>query len=280
MKFSVFTVMMPEYDPQEGIALLKELGYDGVEWRVTHPNYRTDQAPAYWGNNRCTIDIATIDAQAKSLGAMVANAGLQVAALGTYLGCGDLEDIERAMRAAAEMGCPRIRVSPAAYDRKVGYPRLFAESLAGYIEVERLARKYNVQACLEIHMGNICSSPSLAHRLISHFDPRYVGAILDPGNMVYEGYEDWRMGIELLGPYLTHVHLKNAAWAPVGQRPGGEVEWKASAAALDAGVVDFRRLFDDLRAVGYEGYGSFEDFSDTGSTREKLARNIAYVRSI
>ena len=279
-RYSVFTVMMPEYTPEEAVALLRDLGYDGVEWRVTAPNYRPDVAPSYWGNNRCTIDALTADTQAARLGTLTRSAGLEVPSLGTYMAYTDLEAIERAMRAAAEMGCPRLRVSPPHYDRDVGYPRLYAESLGGYVEVQKLARKYHVQACLEIHMGNICSSPSLALRLLAHFDPRYIGAILDPGNMVYEGYEDWRMGMELLGPYLAHVHIKNSQWIPTGTRPTGETEWQASAAALDKGIVDFRQFMADLRAVGYEGWCSFEDFSAFDSTRGKLSRDIAYMRSL
>lgn len=280
MKHAVFTVMLPEYEPGEALNLLRELGYDGVEWRVTKPNAQAGLPPSYWSNNRCTLDIATIDRDAVAVGRLVRAAGLETAALGTYMGLGDLGDVERAMRAAAEMGCPRIRVSPLRYDRAVGYARLFARSLEGYIEVERLSRKYGVQACLEIHLGNICSSPSLARRLVEHLDPRHIGVILDPGNMVYEGYEEWRMGMELLGPYLTHVHIKNAQWSVVGRRPTGEPEWKASAAALDQGVIDMHQLMTDLRAVGYDGWLSQEDFSETGTTREKLARNIAYLRTL
>lgn len=33
MKYGVFSVSMPEYDPEETLKVLKELGYDGVEWR-------------------------------------------------------------------------------------------------------------------------------------------------------------------------------------------------------------------------------------------------------
>ena len=280
MRFAVFTVMLPEYNPAEAAELLQEMGYDGVEWRVTTPSFDPEQKPSYWANNRCTVDIATVDREAAELAALTRQAGLATPALGTYMDYRDTEAIARAMRAAAAMGCPRIRVSPPRYDRAVGYKKLFAEALDGYVQVEQLAKQYGVQACLEIHMGNICSSPSLAHRLVSHFDPGYIGAILDPGNMVYEGYEDWRMGMELLGPYLSHVHLKNAGWSTVGRKETGEVQWGAHAAAIDEGVVDVRLLMNDLRAVGYDGYCSFEDFSESGTTREKLARNIAYVRTL
>ncbi|MHB0858069.1 MAG: sugar phosphate isomerase/epimerase family protein [Anaerolineae bacterium] len=272
--------MMPEYSPEEAVSLLAEMGYDGVEWRVTRPNAQPDLPPSYWSNNRCTVDIASIDREADALSLLTRSAGLEMPALGTYLGCHDLDDIERAMRAAAGMGCPRLRVSPPRYDRAVGYRRLFAEALSGYVEVQELARRYGVQACLEIHMGNICSSPSLAERLLVHLDPRYIGVILDPGNMIYEGYEDWRMGMELLGPYLSHVHLKNTQWLAVGQRDTGETDWRASAATMDRGIIDMRLFMDDLRAVGYNGFCSFEDFSDSGSTPEKLRRNLEYMHAI
>lgn len=280
MKFAVFTVMMPEYTPEEAVSQLKELGYDGIEWRVTSPNYDATKPLNYWANNRCTVDIADIDAQASRLASLMSAAGLQTCALGTYMGIHQLDDIDRAMRAAAEMGCPRIRVSPPAFNAEIGYHRLLGEALQAYVDVQALARKYGVQACLEIHMGNICSSPSLASMLVRNFDPRYIGVILDPGNMVYEGYEDWPLGIELLGPYLAHVHLKNSQWVIRGKRDSGEPVWKTEAAATDQGVIDMRRFMDSLRAAGYDGFCSFEDFSATGSTREKLERNIRYIRSI
>jgi len=280
MKYAVFTVMMPEYSPEEALRALRDAGYDGVEWRVTRPNPQTASGPSYWGYNRCTIDIATVDQEAPRLARLAREAGLATPALGTYMGYADLDDIERAMRAAVELGCPRMRVSPPRYDRAIGYPTLFGQALTGYVAIEKLARKYGVQVCLEIHMGNICSSPSLAWKLIHHFDPRYIGAILDPGNMIYEGYEDWRLGMEVLGPYLAHVHIKNSLWRAVGARPTGETEWQAAAAALDKGIIDFCQFLADLRAVGYDGWLSFEDFSDSGATLDKLQRNIAYIKSL
>ena len=78
-----------------------------------------------------------------------------------------------------------------------------------------------MEANIETHFGNIAASASLAHRLVSQFDPQFIGVVYDPGNMVYEGYECWRTGFELLGPYLHEVHAKNATWVPVDKVPEG-----------------------------------------------------------
>ena len=44
----------------------------------------------------------------------------------------------------------------------------------------------------------ISCSAGLAHRLVNGFDPDHIGVLFDPGSMVHEGYESYRMGMELL----------------------------------------------------------------------------------
>ncbi|MFB0545645.1 MAG: sugar phosphate isomerase/epimerase family protein, partial [Anaerolineae bacterium] len=137
-----------------------------------------------------------------------------------------------------------------------------------------------VKVNLEIHMTYITPSAALAHRLVSHFDPRYIGVIYDPGNMVREGYEAWRLGLELLGPYVSHVHVKNAAWEPAGQEEDGTQRWEAREAPLWKGLVNWRQVLAELRIAGYEGYLSLEDFSIAQPTREKLAADLAYLKRL
>ena len=60
-------------------------------------------------------------------------------------------------------------------------------------------------------------APDLYYGITSRFT---LGIIHDVGNMVYEGYERYEMGLSILGPYLAHVHVKSAApasfWLLVG----------------------------------------------------------------
>ena len=59
--------------------------------------------------------------------------------------------------------------------------------------------RHGVRALVEIHMGTIVPSASAAAQFCSRFDPRHVGVIHDAGNMVFEGFERYRMGLEVLG---------------------------------------------------------------------------------
>lgn len=68
MKFGVFSVSMPEYGIEESVRLLKELGYDGVEWRVAEmPEKEPENVPfalRYWACNKSTLELRSIEAEA------------------------------------------------------------------------------------------------------------------------------------------------------------------------------------------------------------------------
>ncbi len=278
-KYSVFTVMMPEYDLATAARLLREMGYDGVEWRVHNVPDQLPEKPDFWRGNRATIDLQTIDKRASEIKKLSEDQGLEIVALGTYLSYRLLDDVKRCMEAARTMGCQSIRVSAPKYDGSINYHDMYEEAVDGYGQVEELAREFGVRANVEIHHGSICSSASLAYRLVSNFDPDHIGVILDPGNMIFEGYENWQLGLELLGPYVAFVHVKNSAILPGGELEDGTKQWKTQVVPIKEGFVNWRELFMAMNKAGYVGWLSIEDFAP-GDTKTKLAGNLAYLKSI
>lgn len=272
MKLAVFTVMLPDLNPEEAAKELKAAGYDGVEWRVSSiPETLKQEPPSFWGNNLCSFSPTLEEAQrAKTLSGA---AGLATPNIGTYIALGDLEAVQQAMSFAQTLGCPQFRVSLNTFSGN--YARHFADAKAFLADVESLVKAQGLKALLEIHHRSIIPSASAVERLVSHFDPRYVGVIHDAGNMVHEGFEDYLLGLEILGPYLAHVHIKNARFEP--QDKG---IWKALWSPLENGVVDFYNLFSALKAVGYEGWLALEDFSQTRPSREALRHNLAFIKTI
>ena len=155
------------------------------------------------------------------------------------------------------------------YDGSRPYPDLYEQAVRDFAAVAKLAAQFGVQACLEMHMNIITPSAGLAHRVVSHFDPAHVGVIFDPGNMVVEGFENYQMALELLGPYLSHVHAKNCAWTKTGEEDD-VAQWKWEMVAVRQGQTNWPEVMRALEKVGYDGWFSFEDFS-TGDTRSKLS---------
>lgn len=277
-KYSVFTVMIPEYRVEEVPKVLASYGYDGVEWRVAERREPVGR-PNYWTANRATLNEENILEEARLAARLCRDAGLEVSALAPYLSPDSGEArIRRVMEAARIMDCNKVRVSVPRYDGSVNYRKLFEKSVEDYRLVEKLSEEMGVKSLVEIHMGCICPSASAAYRFVSNFDPENVGVILDPGNMVVEGFENWTLGVELLGEYLAHVHVKNAVWREAGERHGAKL-WRADMCPLREGLVSWEDVLKALNKAGYRGWLSFEDFSDQPSD-VKLRDNLAFMKSL
>lgn len=275
MKFGVFTVMLPDLAPETAVAALRTTGYEGVEWRVTSvPASVRHEPPSFWGNNLCTLTPTPENAQRGR--ELAVGAGLEIPNLGTYIAVGDLPAVENAMQLAATAGAPAVRLGVARNDQPGDVHTLFAQSRAFLQKVESLSRRHHVKAMIEMHHGTLAASASAARRLVDGFDPACIGVIHDCGNMVFEGYEDYQRGMELLGPYLAHVHVKNAAY----ERPAAGGVWRARWAPLQDGVVDFSALFAALRSVGYAGWVVVEDFSQAYDSHTALRENLAFLRRV
>lgn len=279
MNLSVFTVSTPDLTPQQLIETAKEVGLQGIEWRYkdTPEEVRKD-SPSFWGNNLCTIEPSSVtDEELDAISESVRSHGLTTLALAPYLTTGDIEGTELAMKHASRLGAKMVRVGVPRYDRSENYNDLFKQEIAYLEQVQELSKTYGVKAVIETHHVTIAPSASLAHRIVSGFDPDHIGVLYDPGNMVYEGYENYRMGLELLGPYLAHVHVKNAAWVP-GEKP--EDPWTCRMVGMDRGIVDWLQVLKDLKAVGYDGWFGVEDFSNMYSSKEMMQKFVTWFQAL
>jgi sugar phosphate isomerase/epimerase len=278
MRYSVFTVCLPDVRVEEAVDRLAEWGYDGVEWRVV--NQQPAQTPGFWAGNRCTVSFDEVLDRADELRIRCEKAGLAISGVASYVKCDDVKGVERALEAAARMGAPQARVGVPGYDGSVHYRKLFDEARSQYVRVEKLAAKRGVRANIELHMGNITPSASAGYRFMEGMDPAHVGVIYDPGNMVVEGFENWKLGLELLGDYLAMVHVKNAAWKVGDRGPQGQQRYQREWTALDEGQVDWAEVMKGLKSRGYDSWLSVEDFSTGRPTARKLCDDLGFLKGL
>ncbi|MDF2924265.1 MAG: xylose isomerase [Paenibacillaceae bacterium] len=279
MKLSVFTVVTPDLTPEQLVDAAKDAGIDGIEWRFKGiAEEAKNQAPSFWGNNLCSIDPELPQDSMLVYKNLTESRGLEVVSVTPYLNVDDLDATEHVFSTAKLLGAKMIRVGVAGYDGTAPYPALYEKTVRYLKEAERLAKQYGVKGIVETHHNTISPSAGLAHRLVSHCDPDHIGVLFDPGNMVHEGYENLKMGLELLGPYLAHVHVKNTHWVTDGQRADGTVNWKSDWAPMGGGIIDFAKVLEYLKQVGYDGYLGIEDFSKQYESRELLKQYAKFVK--
>lgn len=281
MRFSATTVMIPDYDLEETARLLAELGYDASEWRVRRiPSEQRDKPYSPWGNVKNDLTPEKLVAAPQALVDVSRRYGLAIAGLATNVSADQTDDIRRIAEGCAACGAPFFRVgAPDRYPGDGNYHDLFDRAVKAYKKAIEITRSYGVRIVVEIHRGTLTVSASLAHRLVSCFDPKDIGVIYDLSNMTMEGFECARLGIELLGPYLAHVHAGGHSPIPKETRPDGEVVWGWEGVSLAAGLMDYEQCLRELKTTGYTGCVSLEDFRAL-PTRDKLAEGIGYFHAV
>lgn len=285
MKLSVFTVATPDMTPKELVKAVSAAGIEGIEWRYKGiPEQAKAENPSFWGKNLASIDPAGTNDDIIAVRTLTAEEGLTSIALVPYLSVTDLASTEQAFEAARILGASMMRVGVPSYNRTENYRELYKQADAYLSEVQNMAQTYGIKALVETHHGTIAPSASLAYRLVSRFDPNHVGVLYDPGNMVHEGFENYRMGLEMLGPYLAHVHVKNAVWkekeSAASPADSKESVYECSWSPLNSGIVTWSQVLEDLISVDYKGYLGIEDFSQSLSSEEMLKNFSHHIRTL
>jgi sugar phosphate isomerase/epimerase len=281
MKIGIFTVSMPDYTPIEALKKAAELGYDGLEWRVTTDTGDRSK-PSFWSGNRAGMTPDEVIGQADELKAKAAECKIEMPSLGTYIACDDLDAVDLNMRAAVALGAKSLRVGPLGHDWETpgDFKKRLAETQKQYAEVAKLAEKHGVRALIETHMNQLGCTVTKALRILDGLDPKHVGIMWDPGNQVYEGRELYHMAIEDAGAYLGEVHVKNARWVAGERGASGELAWTCEAAPLKDGQVNWPEVFGTLKRHGYEGWLFLEDFSTEAPLDQRLEENLKWLRSL
>ncbi len=276
MRFAVFTASTPDWTPEEVVRHLSEQGWDGVEWRIT------DQAPAdpagFWAGNRATWPLDGLEASLRAIAELTRGAGLEFSSMGGYVGCADHENVDRMLAATAALSARQVRITMPRTGPS-DYRTLFAAARRDLERAVSRAAHLGVKVLVELHHETIVPSASAAFRLVDGLDPEHVGVIHDFGNLLVEGYEATPAALQLLGPYLAHVHVKNPRWIADEPEADGTVRWRHEWAPLREGVGDIGAYLRDLHDVGYDGWIVSEDFSTDVPLEQRLRDNLAYLRA-
>lgn len=280
MKYGLFTVSSPTLTLEEVAPKLQKLGYDGWELRVVDepPN---PKGMEFWHGNKSTVPAGTFKEEVNRIKKLGEDHNLELFNLGTYVRSDDdWAEIEQAVANAVAIGAPSLRINVPMYASDQAFMPIWNQAREDFKRIEELAAKNGVRALVETHMGTICPSASSARMMLDGLDPKHVGVIHDLGNMVYEGYENYRMGLEMLGDYLALVHLKNATMYPFKALPDTTMEWRQKFWPVNQGVANVRSLIAALLDIGYDGWISFEDFSVQKKIDERLEFNIEFVKKV
>jgi len=281
MRYSATSVMLPELTLEEQAALLQKLGYDGVEWRVRRVSEETRKRPfSEWGAHKNDLTPDNFTANAERMKKVAADHGIAIAGIASNADAYDIEQAKSLAEGAQACGAPFIRIGcPRRYDGSVPYPVLYNGAVDAFGKVLDAIAGYQVKVALEIHGGTIHPSAALAHRIVSHWSPDRICVIYDPQNMVADGYETTELALELLDKYVGHIHVGGHIPEAKGRDETGTTQWEWPGVPMQDGLYNYPRMLRKLKAMGYAGFISVEDFR-SAPVEHKLKEAIDYLRAV
>jgi sugar phosphate isomerase/epimerase len=231
---AVHSAMLPNLTPADAISLVGAHNYQGLFWQGD-------------------LDTSTALQHTRTVPG-------QSAPVITTVGLGrddrNTVDPEQAAAAAEALGATSVRICGAPI-RGQTYTAAYDATLRLCEVYSQAAQRRGLKVLLHQRWGTLTQSASQLHRVLSNFDPAVVGCVYDAGSMTIEGYEEYRIGLEILGSYVADVHIANTRHFP---SPTGTVwEWEWS--PLSDGLLDLQRLFRALRRSGYQGWITLADRS-------------------
>ena len=181
--------------------------------------------------------------------------GLDVPMITTSIVSADEPHSEAVFEAAAGCGIRDLKLGYWQY-RGFGNMRRQIEEIREALDgIASLAAKYEVRANLHIHSGDfITPEVGLVWQFLLGRDPEVVGAYIDPGHMAAEGgISGWRIGMDLLTPWINLVAVKDMAWEHQFDEALGKEKWRTRMVPLTQGLVPWPEVFAYLRDIGFDG---------------------------
>ena len=248
----------------------KEAGAEGLEWGLPS----LDECSKY----------------VREAAAASRDYGLEIISLINTAHLWKTHAIKRYSEIAASVGVKVLRVKPPwmawnfkeSLHQRDSFMDMFKMAREGLEALVPLAQEFSIQYVLETHGGSLCASPATARFLLDGLSPKHVGVIYDPANGIYEGSMRPRHAVEMLGPFLSYVHIKNTIVYYTGNQliaePAPRPEFLCKDSSLEGGLIDQVEVFYALKTYGFNGWLSLEEFFRE-SPKEIITDGIKYLKN-
>lgn len=276
MQYILFTDNLADLSMAEACAGAKKAGFDGLDLTL-RPGGHVKPENAEAGL-----------AQAKRI---ADDQGITIPMATTAITESTSPHAEAIFASAATQGIRRLKLG---YWRYEPFGTLVAQiddtkrKLEGLI---KLGQKHQVMPCIHCHSGRfVASGGAQVYLILKDFAPAQAGAYVDPMHMSVEGgLSGWEMGLDLLGPWVALVGIKNFRWLSTDRDAHGQQRFRPEYTPLADGQAPLPEFMAYVRHLRYDGIVSLHsEYKGTSSFRrldtpellEQSARDLKYLKSL
>ncbi|MFH1717564.1 MAG: sugar phosphate isomerase/epimerase family protein [Planctomycetota bacterium] len=232
-----FTMIEGDLSVEDKLKLAKDVGFEGIE------------TPTYISNNKMP--------EPKVLARASEKVGVPVHGVVNS----SHPDIKGAIDEAELYGATSVLhvVRP---DPKGSFMENYRRMQEAIRQAIPYAEKKRIHILVENVWNTFLIDPLTTARYIDELDSPYVKAYFDIGNVVRWGWpQHW---IEVLGKRIVKIHIKEYS-LDVAMNEG---MYKGFACPIGQGSIDWKRVCEELRKIGYRGWATAEV---NGGDRRRLA---------
>ena len=202
---------------------------------------------------------------ARNVGQMTREAGLEVAAYGSYYRC-DGAPFEPILETAIGLGAPLVRVWAGKVDAKEASEENWARVSEDLTRISEIARQMGVEVVSEFHGGTLTATGADARHLMETANAQTLWQPLRRGCNFDAQIEDNLQELRAIEPYLSNVHVYE--WAD-------EADGKRQRLSLE-NSAQWPRYVEELKRIGGERWLLLEFVPDDDPN--VLAREAAALR--
>lgn len=188
-------------------------------------------------------------------------------------------DVERLYSACAEAGIAMNRVM--FRQRELDYWAAEAKARRKLDAALPFCERYGLQIGVQNHSGRFVPVNEMGmFQLLKDYDRRHVAAVWDPAHNALEGL-DSDAALDILGPYLCVVNLKNAFWRRASGPEAEVAEWQVYWTSGAQGRASWSRVIAKLKAIDYRGPICFSaEYSDDERVDELIVKDLYFARGL
>jgi hydroxypyruvate isomerase len=259
------TVREKNWTVYDFLSFCKEEGIDHVEllnvfWK--DPQKELEDVIRFVGENQMEVTSYAVGNDFVSESAEVRQAALQ--------------EIIDAIPIAQKLGTSIIRVFSGSLSDEITYDTALDWIVTGLVEASKFAEKEGIVLCLENH-GKLAGSGEQVKQILERVNSKALRSTFDTGNFLLVD-EAPIHAIEVLLPYIGHVHLKDFKESSSGHYQS--LKGKSfEGVAAGQGDVHLDSLIRKLQHGGYSGVYVLE-YEGLGSEAEGIRKSYDYLRTL
>lgn len=211
---------------------------DGIELRSID-NMNIDEIPIY---------------KLKEMNKVIKGSGLEVCNISSsFFKCSldskseyveNIEKLKKLGERAHILDCSSIRGF--AFFQNGSFEERFEDIVENFKEAIGILENEKIKLLLEADPSVFTTNCEKLARLLNRLNNKYIRAIYDPGNDVYDPdfEKPFPEGFNYIRDYIEHVHVKDAVL----------INGKPKSVKVGTGWIPYKDIFESLQNKGYDGY--------------------------